>query len=274
MTWNACSLFHKFTELELILNLNNVAAAMIQETWLTGDRTVYLQNYNIIRRDRPNGVAHGGVAILVHKNLNFIPYPLPDTGEVEAIAVKIIPSNLIILSVYWPPSVRITDDVLNKLFCRRQPFLAGLDINAKHRSWNNHSYNRNGMTLRRHADQAVYDLIYLPTFTHFQPNSLPSTLDLFITNWAAKLQPEVVNDLQSDHRPVLLITPPSSSRSTNFTSSVLATDWDNYRANTSKIPLRTNLSSQTDIDHAILDLNSSLKICFRKSCQLVPSIRS
>ncbi|KOC63570.1 hypothetical protein WH47_03072 [Habropoda laboriosa] len=55
---------------------------------------------------------------MIHKNLNFIPFPLSDTGDVEAIAIKIIPSKIIFMSVYCLPSVRITIDMLNKLFCR------------------------------------------------------------------------------------------------------------------------------------------------------------
>lgn len=81
MSWKACSLFTKLTELELYMTTNNVVVALIQETWLSPSIDITLTNYNIVRKDRNTGRPGGGVAILIHKNLSHHPLQLFPTNN-------------------------------------------------------------------------------------------------------------------------------------------------------------------------------------------------
>ncbi|KOC61194.1 hypothetical protein WH47_07093 [Habropoda laboriosa] len=72
MTWNGCFLRSKTLELEMFMLTNNIIIATIQETWLSPKTDVTLSGYHIVRKDRSGGHPHGGVAILIHKSINYV----------------------------------------------------------------------------------------------------------------------------------------------------------------------------------------------------------
>ncbi|WP_410054718.1 endonuclease/exonuclease/phosphatase family protein [Escherichia coli] len=54
----------KFTELEALLESNHIDVACITETHLNPNKNLFIPNFTIYRKDRPNSQG-GGVAVLV-----------------------------------------------------------------------------------------------------------------------------------------------------------------------------------------------------------------
>ena len=104
----------KTTEIEVILNLNNIDIACLTETWLnvtTLDK-VSINNYNNFHLVRKNTQrSSGGVSILVKDNIpaNRVDIKVPD--HIETLWVNIRPkwlprsiSNIVVAGVYYPGS--------------------------------------------------------------------------------------------------------------------------------------------------------------------------
>ena len=92
----------KSTELTKWLIDNDIKVCVIQETKLQDKSTVpSFPQFTFHRKDRQNK-AGGGLAILVHDSLNFIPLPDPPSDpHIEHQAIKI--QDLTIVNIYIPP---------------------------------------------------------------------------------------------------------------------------------------------------------------------------
>ncbi|KOC58981.1 RNA-directed DNA polymerase from mobile element jockey, partial [Habropoda laboriosa] len=266
--WNACSLTSRLTELEFFMVNNNVVVAAIQETWLVQNDSLFLRDINIIRCDRPDGTPHGEVALLIHKNLNYSHYTLQYTGAVAAVAIRLIPSNLIVISAYSLPAVRLTSDILNKLTSHGSPFLISGDFNFKHQLWNNFNNNSNGHELKKYSELATNDALFSNAHTHLVPNRQPATIDFFLSNLNHYFTCSTLDELSSDHLPVMLS--PSSNTNPKTTTSIPVTDWDTYRNLTLNRPITHSISSAQDVNLAISSLIRSLRRSFFQATNLVP----
>ena len=72
--WNCNGLRGCAKPLAEFLHSNHVKIACLQETKLkVGSKDPSLPGYAIVRRDRPGGGCGGGVAILVHHSVDYMP---------------------------------------------------------------------------------------------------------------------------------------------------------------------------------------------------------
>ena len=74
LQWNCDGLVTKRDKLQELLRKQRIDVACIQETkLLLGDRTPYLEGYNMVRRDRPGVVREreGGLAFIVRKGVGY-----------------------------------------------------------------------------------------------------------------------------------------------------------------------------------------------------------
>lgn len=94
--------------------------AIISETFWKESFTVKFKSYNVINKNRQNQNG-GGVAILIHKSLQFSQLPLPATQTIEAVGVSIAVRNnnrnelIDIISAYVPNGNHCYEDQLEQL---------------------------------------------------------------------------------------------------------------------------------------------------------------
>lgn len=81
------------------------------------------------------------------------------------------------------------------------------DLNARHDSWNCHTNNTNGITLKQFLDDNNdCALLHTDEHTHFPENNMrPTTIDIAITkNIENTTTLKVTQELNSDHNPIHL----------------------------------------------------------------------
>ena len=107
---NANGIGNKLTELGVVMENNKVKVAVIQESKLTPkSKNPCIQNYTIVRKDRPHGQG-GGLLIFIHRSVTFSKQPSSAESlydphlEELAIEAEIGNTNLIISNIYIPPA--------------------------------------------------------------------------------------------------------------------------------------------------------------------------
>lgn len=213
MAWNCQSLNPKIIEFRDHIISNNIDIALLNETWLTAQHTLYVPSYTIYRSDRQNA-AHGGVAIIIKNNIKHTQIPFINTEIIEQVGIKVYTNTdeLHIFSCYFPGSTN--RDVLRKYkhdiiklttHTRKSYFLIG-DFNAKHRLWNNVRANTAGNILYEETSKRNFVIHHPPTPTYYPTQARftqPSTIDIAITNNLHTItQIQSMTALSSDHNPI------------------------------------------------------------------------
>ena len=92
-SWNRNGINSKILELREFIHKHSPDVILLQENYLSPDKSFKIPNYVIIRNDfiNPNSPrAIRGTAICIKNNLNFIPVSPPAFNVVDAIGIKII----------------------------------------------------------------------------------------------------------------------------------------------------------------------------------------
>lgn len=105
MLWNATSVRHKLVELEIFLHNNIIDIALITETWLQADR-IHIRDYSIVRKDR-DSKGGGGVAILIHKSIQFEDIKQKHIPRMELATVTIKSNPQITVGAIYSPPITI-----------------------------------------------------------------------------------------------------------------------------------------------------------------------
>lgn len=139
--------------------------------------------------------------------------------------------HLLVYALYQSPSLDIFAEDYKPLFKSKLPLIAAGDFNAKHLAWNSHRNDSRGINLLKIIDKYKMKILAPNTYTHFPANRnrLPNVLDFSVHNLASKMKIEVVEELDSDHLPIIIsldesYTPPPEDR-LNYKKA----DWDGYR---------------------------------------------
>lgn len=212
--WNAQSILPKITEFKKFLISQNIDICLISETWLKVDDDCSVQNYSLYRNDRPNPNRKrntgGGVAIFIRNDIPHNQLPALGLGIVESIGIEVC--GIQIYSLYFAGSklnqqkLRLYNQDIIKITSIRSKFLAGGDLNSKHRLWNCTKGNSAGKILFQEMRKRNFMVHFPDSPTYFPPQANrvnPSTIDLFLTNGLNDiLNTKTVNDLSSDHLPV------------------------------------------------------------------------
>lgn len=210
LNWNARSVRAKKLELAIFLKEHDIDVATISETHLTPKDAFSIQGYSTVRLDRRSS-SGGGVAILVRNSVTFSIIPHFNTTVIESLGVEVVTSvgHLKVIAVYCPrqcqdnngTSQQFKND-LAKITRTTAKFVVGGDLNSRHELWGNHRRNRNGCLLFDHLQLGYYTIEYPDDPTYVSPAGIPSTLDFFLANQATT-KPITINDLSSDHQPVV-----------------------------------------------------------------------
>ncbi|KAI5704617.1 hypothetical protein M8J75_007284 [Diaphorina citri] len=272
ITWNARSLANKHEELKAFLYKHKIDITLVQETLLTPRTKAYIAiNYKWIRKDVDPDTKTRGVCIYLKANIPYKVLPPTLTPNIEKIGIQIQINNtqsVNIYCVYSHPGQKFLfnewDLLLNN---HSNPTIVGGDLNARHGIWDKNRDNPRGKKLYEHSYSRNYNIVApaKPTRIPDSRNCSPSTKDLFlIQNITQDPTTETINDLNSDHLPVMLTLPLTFQTTHKLHLNYDKANWarfgeilQNYNPTYANIPLseeeiETEIKSlTTKIQHAI-----------------------
>ncbi len=224
--WNARGLTKsKLEEFKNYLSSTSPEAVCISESYWSDSFNVRFRYYHVLKKNRPNRKG-GGVALLIHKSIQFSPLMCISTDTVEAIGATVFSAagSFDLFSVYIPKGDCIEDDL--KVFCvRPNNYIIVGDFNAHHHLWESScTINKAGKavadTLQNQPDACLVTPSDLGT--RFNPSTVKlSTIDLAIASsrLAMGASSSVGPFMGSDHLPVVTIFNASPIRSPTLTPS-------------------------------------------------------
>ncbi|GJQ79219.1 hypothetical protein Trydic_g5464 [Trypoxylus dichotomus] len=215
----------------MVLNFNSTNAT-------TEQRLAFLQQTEELTKlyktkTDQNTKPGGGTAILVRKEIKH--YSIgTNTATMETTAVHIHTKRGIIAlyAAYSSPHDNIKEADIDAVFNSHQPTILAGDLNSKHPQWNAKTLNH-----------APTEDIHIHT-----PTGSTDVLDLVILkNVTTPYYLETINDLSSDHLPVIVTV---SIESSNIQQTIRVTNWQKFEKSLKLRP--TYISTDNNIDTAIL----------------------
>ena len=158
MYFDCNSLMTKLEEIEYLLNDLNIGVGCLSETFLKQNHDVAFKNYSFIRKDDPNTVRGGGVAIVVRNDFQYVEMKLPNLKTISsACAIKLKCRNgfdIVVASIYVKNCVKKIDsrDLAVLMRLGEKVIVAG-DFNARNERWNCKSKNLRGTSLQNYIEQ-------------------------------------------------------------------------------------------------------------------------
>ena len=217
--YNANGILGQRDEISAFLQSHKIDILLVQETFLKPRvRGPNIANYKLIRNDRITR-HKGGTLIYYKRSLHCVEITPPDLSCIEASICRLAMSqhqSITLVSAYCPPTsssfqsydpILFTNDLRALLGLSDSVIIAG-DLNAKHPAWNSNTTSPRGRLLFNQCESLNFDVIAPMHPTHF-PNivdHLPDVLDVaLLKNVNFRLHSiEVLHELTSDHRPVLV----------------------------------------------------------------------
>lgn len=185
--WNSQSIRSNQHNFSLFLNDNHIHVALLCETWLRPHMRFQINGYNIVRLD--SGNSHNGVAILIHKSLDYRKIDTFYDDSLQNIAVRLRYSNnkeLTLITFYSPgncvPSFSRTklDNLINSV---PGPLLIAGDFNAHHPMWGSSRVDSRGRDVLECINDNNLVLLNDGEFTTIGSNSWQrNALDLSIVS--------------------------------------------------------------------------------------------
>lgn len=270
LTFNVNGLASRKWELELLLNDHPCDLICLQET-KTKEKPL-IRGYDCVKFT-PRGPGVLGTAIFSKICEDTIDDNLPSLHKgMETVSATIhLPKNksVRIISTYNSPQNKIPVDEISKLSKGNIVTLLVGDTNAKIDIPLHRNTNANGDALDQECSKGEIIAITAPTYTRYDPGGRdPSAIDMIIcdTRHAHLIDSiEVLKDIGSDHRPVLVTltllkkntTPTVCSRKPIFDKA----DWLEYRCQmSSKLQNASEIrSNKPSIDGSVIFVEESIQ---------------
>lgn len=147
--------------------------------------------------------------MFIRKSIHHYVVDVGDLEELEATAVEVetaTAGTIRLIAAYCPPNRDLlAADLDMVLFSSRCAAILAGDLNAKHPSWHSRRQNPKGTFLREYADESELIVDGPLETTHVSTAGTSDVLDIAILkDVSLAYSLEVVDDLDSDHQPVLL----------------------------------------------------------------------
>ena len=277
--FNAQSITPKAAELAHILATHNIDICSVNETWLSPTKHFSINNYTIIRKDRISD-PHGGVCLLIHKDIQFdqiIPV-CPAATEVVAVKIKDLSNReTIVATLYNPPSGQQTLDtetikqILSTGSTGCPAILLG-DLNCHHPFMSSHKVDPNGQAL---VDLLVNQDFFLvnteePTYFPLHRPDYSALLDLAICN--EQMSGRVSNyssfdNLRSDHIAfIVCVKFRALQRVHKHEHLVKTVNWNKFNELASDLtPPSSAICSNEDLDDAVSATTRSIQTALAQS---------
>lgn len=263
--WNANGITKRINELGAFIFSNKPDIILLNETHLKSNLSLKIPNYITYRNDLPQirgSPAHGGTAILVHRKIVHQQIDTNTKLQSTSILIKISNKTTLISSVYKPPSSPLLTSDLDLLINSADNFIIAGDLNSKHPLWNSRKTNAAGSILYSHLLQNDYAIFAPDTPTHFPSSNKcrPDVLDIALIRTQFLVHVTTLNELSSDHNPILLELT-DSPITTSSPPPNLQINWDKFyhtlNAEKPNTALLTN--SKQNIDISIQALTNSIQ---------------
>ena len=185
---NTRSLYPKIDEIRCIVDKNDFDIFCVSETWLhqnIKDDEIYIQGYNIFRKDRTTGIG-GGVCIYVKDTLQVNLRDDLMFENVEAIWIRIGQGGpkCLVSCIYRPPSATLEyyERIVDMLECARMteyPVISLGDLNF------NYILDETLSTNPIHYIETAYDIHQLIDQPTRVDDKTSSVLDVILTSHPA-----------------------------------------------------------------------------------------
>lgn len=208
--------------------------------------------------------------LLVNKKFNSVEKQISTNTisidkNIELLAVAL--DEVIFVVVYASPQNQIDFKEFETIMFIGSKILLGGDLNAKHKAWGNHNNNRAGNTLLKFLignKNRNCEIKYSDEPTRFDVNRTNgSIIDIFITKNIKSSKPITLNELTSDHIPVLMFISLMRQNNNDHNKNKLnfnKTKWIKYRkVLNDKWTIIKKFHSKESIDETIAKLTSSIR---------------
>jgi len=238
IAWNANGLNSRAQELDVFLKMNNIDVALISETHFSEIFFIKIMGYTAYWTLHPSGRARGGTAILIKQNiLHFQQEEIREPFmQATIITINHGGAELSLGAIYCPPKHKLLRNQYVNIFNKLGPrFILGGDYNVKHTAWGSRLITPGkGKELLSAIEMSgcEYHSSRKPTYWPTDINKIPDLIDFFISKGIASkyIEVEGIDDLTSDHTPVLLSLSSLVIKKTkkhNLTNKF--TDWELFR---------------------------------------------
>ncbi|GFV20640.1 probable RNA-directed DNA polymerase from transposon X-element [Trichonephila clavipes] len=227
--WNANSVKYKLGELRNFLCDEDPDIIGIQETHLGPADSFKLPNYICHSSDR---LSHrgGGTAIFVRNSLRHHVVSF-NTNTFENITVKLELGNnthLTLSCIYKPPRNHINTTELDAILNASPKVMLFGDFNAHHPCWNPGRPNTHGNTLYNWASAHALEIMTPTAPTYYAARGTCSILDIAFAKNLILEDINSINDLSSDHNPVLIDLALNNSLPKNLRT-LKSTNWIQFQ---------------------------------------------
>ena len=216
LQWNIRNFQKNKHSLNLLNSNIQPSIICLQETWMSEESNFRLPGYNICSRkdrnqengDRKRG---GGVAILATPQTPVRPYLIYSNLEVCAVKLYSNSQELVILSLYLPPTMPNIENLLEELNAIlssiTSPYIVCADVNGHHTSWGSQTPNSRGNIINQWItgnDLALLNSME-PTYEASNGNFTHIDITTCTTNISLQFEWEVYHDnVTSDHFPIII----------------------------------------------------------------------
>lgn len=234
--YNANGLRGMKDEVVNFLSDHSVDIFLVQETFYRpAIRAFRVPGFCQVRNDRIDGRPFGGTLIFYKRSLHCISLDPPPLTNMEVSVCRISMEGhppISIASTYLSPNRDLLKTDLDSLASLGPSVIVAGDLNSKHVSWGCVATNSNGNRLHHLLIESLpFDLLAPLEPTHYPHNveHRPDILDIaLLKNVALTLRSiEVLHELNSDHRPVILRLGPHSN---NVPRTRTLVDWEKVRS--------------------------------------------
>ena len=274
LSWNANGLYRRRRELEELLQREHIDIALICETHFRECHSTKIANYEGYVDNRTDRLG-GGTAIYVKRTLphSRVETPPLETTEATIVSVSTTDNNNIkFVSAYRPPGRRLVWRDMRDLMelDGGTTVLAG-DLNAKHRNWGCRGTNRDGIVLQDYLDNGASEIRAPAVPTRIDPAGRASEILDVVLVRAVDVEdgePKVLDELSSDHNPILFHIkngPPSRAK---FTKKL--TNWPKFQEKfLEQLPSEFNIETPEDLDLTVQSLTDTYDRSLQESTSTV-----
>lgn len=273
MVFNAHGILHQLAEFTQFIVDYSIDIILLTETWLQPTSKLHIPGFTIHRTDRQTGRG-GGTAIIIRNHLVNILLPNLVSDQIESTTILLSTpkqGELQISSVYCPPTNRLYPQDLTKLLFNSNPTIIAGDFNARHISWDTHS-NDHGTTLHNFSTRHPTTRIVAPKDPTFHRGQQSSVIDIAVMNNISQpLSMQTIQDLRSDHFPVLIHLNyhcPAAPPVTYFKR-----DWEAYKEHLSNVNMQSFNTSEDKIEQLTIHIKEALERSKETVTSNPPSMR-
>lgn len=239
--WNCQSIKKKTPEIQF--RAANFDVILLSETWLKPEDTVYLNGFDVVRKDREKHTG-GGVLIFVNNRLKYKRitniYNCDDKLELCAIELFLAEESILLASCYRPPDQGIDLDQWDRFFSQfTGKFLITGDFNPHHLLWGDKKDCETGSKIVECVLDSEISILNGESMTFkSRQYQTESAIDLaFVNNRSLHSYSWKVNDEPwgSDHFPIFITLNQTVVTRIPYTQTMKLytrkTDWEKFKNN-------------------------------------------